>query len=48
MYLKYNAPGIDKIVSSTFAGNRKDVKIKEFRPMNVNSYWSEGSKEWSK
>ncbi len=39
-------PTVNKIVRSCFPNNRKPVKIEQFRgPRNVNSYWSDGSKD---
>jgi hypothetical protein len=46
MLVPFNEAGIGELVSKTFPSNRKPIKVGEFRgPMNINSYWSGGSRD---
>jgi hypothetical protein len=46
MYVPIDEPGIGPIAAAAFPSNRKPIVVSEFRgPVNVNSYWSDGSKD---
>lgn len=46
MYVKHNDKHLGPIARAAFPANRKDISVSEFHgPINVNSYWQNGSRD---
>ena len=43
--VEHNHPQIGPIVSAAFPKNKKTISVREFLGQNLNSYWSEGSRD---